>query len=110
MSDLADMEKVFKPLPKYPASTRDIALLVNEEVPIGQLEYIIRFTGGELLEDVKLFDIYRGDQVEEGKKSVAFTLTYRDPEKTLTDEEVTEVHDKIVSALRTGAEAVLREI
>ncbi|MBR6444011.1 MAG: phenylalanine--tRNA ligase subunit beta, partial [Firmicutes bacterium] len=110
MADIADVEKVFKPLPKYPASTRDIAVVVDDDIPVGEMMDIIRFSGGDILEDVKLFDIYRGKQAGEGKKSVAFTLTYRDPEKTLTDEEVTKVHDKIVNALTTGVEAVLREM
>ncbi|MDO4859930.1 MAG: phenylalanine--tRNA ligase subunit beta [Bacillota bacterium] len=110
MADIANVEKAFKPLPKYPAATRDIAVVVDDDIPVGQMVSIITFAGGELLEDVKLFDIYRGEQAGEGKKSVAFTLTYRDPEKTLTDEEVTEVHDKIVNALTTGVEAVLREM
>ena len=110
MADIANVEKAFKPLPKYPAATRDIAVVVDDDIPVGQMVSIITFAGGELLEDVKLFDIYRGEQAGEGKKSVAFTLTYRDPEKTLTDEEVTEVHDKIVDALTTGVEAVLREM
>jgi len=103
-------EIIYSPLPKYPAVTRDIALLVDEDVTAGSIVEIIEANGGDILEDVQLFDVYRGKQIEEGKKSIAFALTYRDAEKTLTDDEVAKVHDKILAALESGANAVLREI
>lgn len=106
----ARTEVVYSPLPRYPSTSRDIALLVDEELPVGNLENIILQNGGEILEKVKLFDIYRGDQVAAGKKSVAFTLTYRDVNKTLTDEEVGKVHDQILAALKGTFNAVLREL
>ena len=106
----ADTEVVYTPLPKFPAVTRDIALLVDEELEVGRIEEIIRSKGGEILEDVRLFDVYRGKQVDEGKKSVAFALVYRDREKTLTDEEVTAVHEDVLAALKDNLNAVLREI
>ena len=74
----ADTEIVYTPLPKYPSTSRDIALLVDEDMAVGKIEEVIRKHGKKILENVKLFDVYRGKQVEEGKKSVAFTLTYRD--------------------------------
>ena len=67
-------------------------------------------TGEKILEDVALFDVYRGRQVGEGKKSAAFALTYRDAEKTLTDEEVNAVHSKVLEALRDRLGAVQREM
>ena len=106
----ADTEKVYRPLPKYPSTSRDIALLVDEDMEVGKIEDVIRQYGGDILESVKLFDVYRGKQVEEGKKSVAFALTYRDRDKTLTDEEVTPVHNKVLKALKEKLNAVLREI
>lgn len=106
----ADTEIVFSPLPKYPSTSRDIALLVEEDMEVGKIEAVIKANGGRILESVKLFDVYRGKQVEEGKKSVAFTLTYRDKDKTLTDEDVAEVHNKVLEALKEKLNAVLREM
>lgn len=103
-------EIIYKPLPKYPAVTRDIALLVDENVTVGSIMKIIEENGGRLLEKAELFDVYRGKQIESGKKSVAFALTYRDAEKTLTDDEVSEVHKNILSGLEKGLNAVLREM
>ena len=77
---------------------------------VGKIEKTIEEYGGEILESVKLFDVYRGKQVDEGKKSVAFALTYRDRNKTLTDEEVAKVHNKVLDALKEKLNAVLREI
>ena len=106
----ADTRVNYHPLPKYPSTARDIALLVDEEMEVGRIEEVIRSSGGKLLEDVRLFDIYRGKQVEEGKKSVAFSLVYRDREKTLTDEEVAAVHTNVLNALEDNLNAVLREM
>jgi len=106
----ANIEKVYKPLPKYPSTGRDIALLVDEEVLVGNLEEIIRREGGQILEKVKLFDVYRGKQVTEGKKSVAFALTYRAADRTLTDEDVGKVHNKVLTALEQEAHATLRDM
>ncbi len=106
----ANTEIVFTPLPKYPSTARDIALLVDEEMEVGRIEAVIREHGGIILEDVRLFDVYRGQQVEEGKKSVAFSLVYRDKDKTLTDEEVNQVHSSVLEALRDKLNAVLREM
>ncbi len=106
----ANTEILYTPLPKYPSTSRDIALLVEEEMEVGRIEAVIRANGGNILEDVQLFDVYRGKQVEEGKKSVAFALTYRDKDKTLTDEEVTKVHGKVLDALKDELNAVLREM
>ena len=106
----ADTEIVYTPLPKYPSTSRDIALLVDEDMAVGKIEEVIRKHGKKILENVKLFDVYRGKQVEEGKKSVAFTLTYRDKDKTLTDDEVAAVHNDVLNALKDKLNAVLREI
>ena len=106
----ADTEIVYTPLPKYPSTSRDIALLVDEDMTVGKIEEVIRKHGKKILENVKLFDVYRGKQVEEGKKSVAFTLTYRDKDKTLTDDEVAAVHNDVLNALKDKLNAVLREI
>lgn len=106
----ADTMRYYKPLPKYPAISRDIALLVKEEIFVAEIESVIREIGGKLLEKVALFDVYRGKQVQEGKKSVAFNLTYRAADRTLTDEEVVKVHQKVLEALKERLDAVLRDM
>ena len=108
--DLADMTKIFKPLPKYPAMTRDIALVVDESTQVGQIEEVIKESADEILRGVKLFDIYRGIPIPPGKKSLAFTLTYRRDDRTLTDEEVVRVHNKVLENLENKLNAVLREM
>ena len=74
---------------------------------VGKIEEVIKANGKAILEKVKLFDVYRGKQVEDGKKSVAFNLTYRDKDKTLTDEDVAEVHNGVLAALKEKLDAVL---
>ncbi len=100
---------VYRPIPRFPAITRDIALVVDRDQSAGALEDTIRKAGGELLKDVRVFDVYEGDKVEEGKKSIAFTLTYYDPNRTLTDDEVNKLHEKIVASLNEKNGATLRQ-
>lgn len=96
---------VYTAVPRFPAITRDIALELDRAKPAGEIEAIIRKSGTKLLKEVNVFDLYEGDKIAPGKKSVAFTLTYFDPERTLTDEEVTNAHEKVLKALEeTGAE------
>ncbi|TMW71660.1 phenylalanine--tRNA ligase subunit beta [Alteribacter natronophilus] len=98
----------YEPIPRFPSIDRDIALVVDEKVSAGQLEAVIREEGGHLLRDVKLFDLYEGENLEEGRKSIAFSLRYLDPERTLTDEDVTRVHNRVVEALEEKLGAALR--
>lgn len=95
-------------IPRYPSITRDIALVVGKEAIVGDLKAIITEAGGKLLTNVTVFDLYEGDRMEAGKKSIAFSLKYQDPEKTLTDEEVTSAHDKVLAAVKEKAGAELR--
>ena len=106
----ANTEIVYSPLPKFPSTSRDIALLVEENMEVGRIKKVIEEFGKPILESVELFDVYRGQQVEDGKKSVAFNLVYRDMEKTLTDDEVAKVHQEVLDALKEKLQAVLREI
>jgi len=108
--DIADKKIAYEALPKFPAMVRDIAVIVDDEIPVGRLVDIIENFDHEIIEDVKIFDIYRGNQVEEGKKSVALSVTYRHKDKTLTDEETTKVHNKILEILNREVNAVLRDI
>lgn len=93
---------------RFPAITRDIALVVDRETPAATLESVIRASGGKLVTAIRLFDLYQGDKMAADKKSVAFSITYQDPERTLTDEEVVAAHDKVVSSLAEQAGAELR--
>ena len=104
----ANLAKTFQPLPKYPAMTRDIAMLVSDEVLSGQIENIIRKRGGKMLESVKLFDVYKGEQVTEGMKSMAYSIVFRAHDKTLTDEEVSEKMETILTSLEKEVGANLR--
>lgn len=105
---LSDMDKKYKSLPKYPAVSRDMAILVEESILVQQIEDIIRKQGSSMLESIALFDVYKGSQVPEGKKSVAYSLTYRLENKTLTDTEVNKVHEKILRSLEHQLGAQLR--
>ena len=84
---------------KYPSISRDISLVVPKNILVGEIEDIIEKNGGSNLESFKLFDIYEGDQIEAGFKSVAYSLTFRNKERTLLDTEVNEVMDKILNKL-----------
>ena len=105
----ADMDRKYKALPKFPAVTRDIALLVDDSLLVQEIEETIRKTGGNLVEKVELFDIYKGKQIPEGKKSIAYAIAYRDESKTLKDQDVNKVHDKILRSLEYKLGATLRD-
>ena len=104
----ACFDKKYEGIAKFPTSTRDISLVVDKQVLIGTMENAIIKKGGKLLESCELFDIYEGEQVGEGKKSVAFSLVFRAKDRTLSDTEISEIMDKILAEL-TGLGAVLRQ-
>ena len=104
----SDRTICFKSLPKYPSTSRDIALMVKEDVYVKEIEDIIKENGEGLVESYKLFDVYQGAQIEEGYKSVAYTITYRSAEKTLTDDDVADVHENILKQLNEKLGATLR--
>ena len=95
-------------LPKFPAVTRDIALVMDEATTVGSVLKSIRKAGGALLEKAEMFDIYRGAQLGEGKKSVAFSLSFRTAERTLSDEDVNPLMQKILAACEKDCAATLR--
>lgn len=98
-------ELVYTAVPRFPSITRDIALELDRATAAGEIVSIIKEAGTKLLKDVKVFDVYEGEKMTPGKKSVAFSLTYFDPERTLTDEEVVAAHNKVLKALeQAGAE------
>ena len=109
--DIADIfdarivEKKFRPTPKFPASTRDLAIICDDELPAASLEKAIRAGAGKLLEKVELFDVYKGSSIAEGKKSVAYTMTLRAADRTLTVEECDRAVNKVLKELASiGAE------
>ncbi len=99
---------VFRPLPRFPAVTRDIAVVCDLRTPVGELARCIRESGGKYLEELALFDVYAGERVAAGKKSVAFSLTMRAEDQTLTDEHAEETLSAILAALAERFGAVIR--
>lgn len=106
--DQVMLTKLYQGLPRYPSVTRDMALVVPEELSSDQVLELIRRNGGDLLESVCLFDLYRGNQVKEGYKSLAFSLTYRANDRTLIDQEVSEQHQQILVHVNERLGASLR--
>ncbi len=88
------------PISPFPPVVEDLAVVVDEDVPAAEVEAVIRKAGGRRLADVRLFDVYRGEQIGAGKKSLAYRLTYQDMEKTLTDKDAAKIRKRIVKALQ----------
>jgi phenylalanyl-tRNA synthetase beta chain len=103
-------KKIFRPLPKFPSVRRDIALIVDESIPVGGILDEIGKSGSSLIEHAAIFDVYTGDHVEEGKKSVAVSLRLRATDKTLTEEEINKVQEKTLKKLGLALGAELRTI
>ena len=106
--DAAIFAKRFEPISVYPKVERDLAIVVNKETLSDMPTELIYKTGGELVESVRLFDVYEGEQVPEGKKSLAYTIIYHSASETLTDKAVNALHDKIVKRLNEELGAELR--
>jgi phenylalanyl-tRNA synthetase beta chain len=98
--NLANITRISKPLSKYPVVVRDMALIVKLGIRNLDIIKVIQDTGKELIEDIKLFDVYTGEHIPSGYRSLAYSITYRSYKKTLTDEEVSTVHQKIISELK----------
>ncbi|MCF0125373.1 MAG: phenylalanine--tRNA ligase subunit beta [Clostridia bacterium] len=101
--------KKYTEVPKFPAVERDIAVIVDESIEVGKIEGIITAKSKKILENVKLFDIYRDEKIGNGKKSVAYSMIFRDKRKTLNDEDVNSVMEKIISELENKLGATLRK-
>ena len=97
--EASDMTVDYKPLPKFPAVSRDFSFICDESLEVGAIEEVMEKAAGKLCEDVKLFDIFRGEKIGEGKKSVAFRVILRAPDRTLTVEEADKVSNKIIKDL-----------
>lgn len=109
LAKLAGERFTYRQLPRFPAITRDMALVVDRAVAVGDLIATAQATAGDWLESIQVFDIYTGDRIDSSKKSVAISLVYRTPERTLTDEEVSELHVRVVAALEASYGAELRK-
>lgn len=103
------VNKKYVEVPKFPAVERDIAIIVDEKVEVGQIEKIITKKAKKLLEKMKLFDIYRNEKLGENKKSVAYSLIFRDKNRTLSDEEINGVMETIIGELQKTLNAELRK-
>lgn len=99
---------IYHSIPKYPGMTRDVALLVEDTITNQQIVDVILEKGGKYLQYVRLFDLYQGEHIAEGKKSMAYTLAYLNPEATLLEEEVTKVFEEVKSALVEQLNAEIR--
>jgi phenylalanyl-tRNA synthetase beta chain len=100
---------LFEMLPKYPAVDRDLAIKISEDVPVMEVLNLINNTDDTILKETELFDIYQGEQIPEGQKSIAFKLLFQAPDRTLTDQEVNEVVNNIVAKLESEYEAEIRK-
>jgi len=99
---------VYQPLPRFPSVNRDIAIVCDASIPVARLEECISHAGGDYLKNVELFDIYTGTHIADGKKSVAFSLTMRADDQTLTDEHADDIVNSALEALNRELGAVIR--
>lgn len=99
----------YKPSPKYPGISKDMAFILDKNTTAGEVMAIIKRAGGRLLDSVSVFDVYTGENIASDKKSIAFTLNFINPERTLTDEEVMEVFNKIILEVTTKLNCELRD-
>ncbi len=97
-----------EPVPAFPPMLEDIAIIVDEDLPAEKVDFLIRQTGGKMLSEARLFDVYRDEKLGEGKKSLAYALTYQAPDRTLTDKEAAKIRNKIVRRLEHELGAELR--
>ncbi len=101
-------DKQYIPSPKFPAVTRDLAIIIDNSVPVAEIEKVIKESCGKILEKTELFDVYRGKQIPEDKKSVAYALTLRSSEGTLAEEEINSAMNKIVKNIESKLGGILR--
>ncbi|MDD4688276.1 MAG: phenylalanine--tRNA ligase subunit beta, partial [Eubacteriales bacterium] len=104
-----NLKSKYKSLPKFPATSRDIAVLIEDSIPVRKIEDIISKTKTDIIEGYKFFDVYKGAQVKEGYKSVAYSISFRASDRTLTDTDVNEVMNKIMAELKQKLNAELRD-
>ena len=99
----------FKEAPKYPMIVKDLAFVTNKNTTSLEIESIIKKSGGRLLTDIQVFDVYTGEKLNDNEKSIAYSLTFNDPSRTLTEEEVMNVFNKIISDVEKSNLGKLRD-
>ena len=109
LTKYARKNQKYAPITKFPAVERDISMVINEEIEVGEIEKIIQKKAKKLLEEAKLFDIYRSEKLGENKKSVAYSLKFRLPDRTLTDDEINSIMKEIIAELEKNLGAELRK-
>jgi phenylalanyl-tRNA synthetase beta chain len=97
----ATFDRKYEGIAKFPAVSRDLSMVVPKEIPVGDIEAMISQRAGKLLEEVKLFDVYEGDQIKAGFKSVAYSITFRAKDRTLEEADVTGAMKKILNGLES---------
>jgi phenylalanyl-tRNA synthetase beta chain len=97
----ATFDRKYEGIAKYPAVSRDISMVVPKEIMVGQIEAVLTQRGGKILEDYRLFDVYEGDQIKKGFKSVAYSISFRAKDRTLEDADVTAAMKKILNGLES---------
>lgn len=102
-------ERSFRPLPRYPYIERDLSIVVERNCSGDKIKHLISRLGHDIISSVILFDLYRGESIPEGRQSMTFRIRYQSEDRTLTDEEVQQVHDRVVEALVTELGATMRE-
>ena len=98
----------YVPVSKYPSVTRDLAFVVNKEVPVAKIKELIRKAGKQIIRQVDVFDVYTGEHVDADSKSIALSIVFQASEATLTDAQINEIHDKIIASLEKEVGAKLR--
>jgi phenylalanyl-tRNA synthetase beta chain len=104
-----DLRRTCREIGQYPAVVRDLALVADSDVPAGEIEATFRAAAGELLESLCLFDAYEGERIGAGKRSLAYSMTFRAPDRTLTEDEVNAVQSRLLKAAAKNHNALLRQ-
>ena len=98
-----------KDISKYPSIIKDVAFVVNKDILDGDITTLIKKAGGRMLNQIEVFDVYTGENVKENEKSIAYTLTFKDDSKTLSDEEVMQVFNKIINDVTSKLNCTVRD-
>jgi len=109
MVELSSDERIYQPIPRYPGISRDLAFIVDQDLPVGDIVDSLKESGNELVESIKVFDIYTGEHVDKDKKSVALTIKFRHQDRTLVEEEVNDEVEDMIQTLREEYQAELRK-
>lgn len=107
--NVSNPEIIYTPISKFPSIKRDISFLVDKKITVAEIEKVMKEKGSDIIKQIQLFDVYEGKNIEEGKKSVSYSIIYQSKERTLKEEEIVEVHDNILNNLNEKLSANLRD-